>query len=246
MAFPSDTIVDLWTVDLSLPFAREQDLMKLLSADELHRADAFVFDEDRTRYICWQGSLRCILGGYLGISPALVTFERAEFGKPFLCPAINPSDIRFNISHSHTLMLVAVARARELGIDVEYHRDNIVAEQIPERFLSPREVVQLRALPLQLQQRAFFNCWTRKEAYIKALGEGLSHPLHSFDVSFAPDADAALRYVAGNPEELTRWSFHNIELGSSYSAALVVEGSGCSVRKMSWQRSSSIDCSLCY
>ena len=121
-------------------------------------------------------------------------------------------------------MLIVVARGRELGVDIERTRPDVLKDGIAERFFSQLEVTMLRALPAHLQADAFFNCWTRKEAYIKARGEGLSLPLDKFDVSLAPGEPAAVLGTRIGPEELSRWSLRELAVGAGYAAAFVAEG----------------------
>ena len=142
--------------------------------------------------------------------------------------------IRFNMSHSHGVALYAVTRDREVGIDVEFIRRDLEVEQIAERFFSPRETATLRALPTALREHAFFLCWTRKEAYIKARGEGLSLPLDQFDVSLIPGGPAALLSAHPDSSEALRWSLQELPLASGYVAALALEGRGGPVSCWQW------------
>lgn len=144
--------------------------------------------------------------------------------KPALAEDSDESAIRFNMSHSHDLALYAVTRNRELGIDLEHIRKDFASHEIAQQFFSPREVARLRALPLSMQTKAFFNCWTRKEAYIKATGKGLSLPLHQFDVSLVPGEPTLLLSTRENPQEASRWTLRELKPGPGYVVALAVEG----------------------
>jgi 4'-phosphopantetheinyl transferase len=146
----------------------------------------------------------------------------------------NHGELGFNLAHSHELALYAITRGREVGIDLERIRSNLVDEQIAERFFSPREVVVLRGLPTHRQREAFFNCWTRKEAYVKAKGQGLSIPLDQFDVSLAPGEPAALLSTQWHPQEASRWSLQKLNPGCGYVAALAVEGHDWQVKCWQW------------
>jgi 4'-phosphopantetheinyl transferase len=130
--------------------------------------------------------------------------------------------------------LYAVARGREIGIDLEFMRCDLEVEEIAERFFSRRETATLRALPTDLRKYAFFLCWTRKEAYIKARGEGLSLPLNQFDVSLIPGEPAALLSAQPDSDEALRWSLHEMTIASGYVAALAVEGRGWSLSCWQW------------
>ena len=156
--------------------------------------------------------------------PQYLRFTYGPRGKPALATDMGAVSLRFNVSHSHGLALYAMTRGRELGVDVERIRPEIVQEQVAERFFSPREVTTLRALPVPLQATAFFACWTRKEAYIKATGEGLALPLDQFDVSLAPGEPAALLRTAWDPQEAPRWTMQDLDPAPGYRAAVAVAG----------------------
>lgn len=142
--------------------------------------------------------------------------------------------LHFNVSHSNGLALYAVARGREIGIDLEFVREDIAGLEIAERFFSSREVSALRALAPSEYTVAFFDCWTRKEAYIKARGEGLSHPLHGFTVSLAPGTPAAILNIDADPHEAARWTLVALSPGDGYRAALAVEGRVAHLRCWRW------------
>jgi 4'-phosphopantetheinyl transferase len=165
--------------------------------------------------------LRSILAHYLDCQPAQVRFVYAAHGKPMLAGA---TDLRFNLTHSHGLALLAVTRGREIGVDVEHIRDDIDREPLAERFFSPVEVAALRSLAVELRREAFYRCWTRKEAFIKAVGKGLALPLDRFDVTLGPDEPAALLATHYDPSEAMRWSMHNLTPGKGFAGALTVEG----------------------
>lgn len=216
--------VHVWRATLDQPTPRVQSLRRILAADEQARADRFYFEKGRVRFIVARGLLRMILGRYLDREPSQLRFDYSPYGKPALASESGGETLRFNVSHSHGLALYAVTRGREIGIDVEYIRADVASEQIAERFFSSREVAVLRALPVEAQAEAFFNCWTRKEAYIKARGEGLSLPLDQFDVSLVPGEPAALLSTRPDPHEASRWSLQELTPGPGYVAALAVEG----------------------
>jgi len=179
-------------------------LAGLLTPDELERAARFHFERDRNRYVVCRGTLRELLG-------VKAPFVYGPYGKPFM----EGSEIRFNVSHSHGMGMIAIARGREVGCDIERVEQKFADEQIPERFFSPAEVAALRALPAAEQCEAFFRIWTRKEAFIKACGMGLSLPLDSFDVTLGRRA-ALLRGGEG-------WSLDSVDAPEGYAAAVVLE-----------------------
>ena len=216
--------VHVWRISLEPDAEHVWCLRQLLAADETARADRFHFAKDRRHFIVARGALRVILGRYLGLDPRHLAFSYSAYGKPALATAPAGDWLRFNISHSHELALCAMTRGREVGIDIEHIRANVSSEAIAERYFSPREVAALRALPADLRRAAFFTCWTRKEAYIKARGEGLSFPLDRFDVSLTPGEPAALLRTLGDPHEASRWTLQALAPGPGYIAALAVEG----------------------
>lgn len=188
------------------------------------RAELFHFEQDRKRFIVGRGVLRTILALYLGTEPSRLQFCYGPHGKPYLADRLGDATLRFNLAHSHELALYAFTRGREIGVDLEYIRYMPGVEQIAARFFSTRENAVLHALPTSQKQEAFFNCWTLKEAYIKAIGNGLAQPLDKFDVSLAPGEPARLLSVEGAPEEASRWSLKALTPAPGYVAALAVEG----------------------
>ena len=218
--------VHVWRASLNQPHLTLQYLDGLLASEERERAARFHFERDRHHFIAARGLLRDILARYLKLPPESLQIKYSSYGKPFLADECGGEWLRFNVSHSGELALFAFSRGRELGIDIEKIRKDLPHQQLASDFFSRQEVDALQALPAHLQQEAFFLCWTRKEAYIKGVGEGLSLPLHSFDVSLTPGAPASLLAVRGNAEEAARWTLQALEPGPNYHATLVVEGSG--------------------
>jgi 4'-phosphopantetheinyl transferase len=226
--------VHVWAAPLDPPAAAVGRNAALLAPDERTRAERFRFDRDRRRFTVARGVLRTLLGRYLATDPRAVAFRYESHGKPVLADAFAAHGIRFNVSHSGEMALFAFARGRELGVDVEEVRRMEDGLDIAERFFSQAEVAAFRALPDEIRDDAFFNCWTRKEAYIKAVGEGLSFPLHVFDVSLAPGEPARL-LASRDPQQAERWSLRGLpDPAPGYRAALVVEGEGWDVACWRW------------
>jgi 4'-phosphopantetheinyl transferase len=195
----------------------------LLSGDELSRAARFHFAKDRNHFIAGRALLRLLLATYSGIDAAELQFSYAEKGKPALVETQRNS-IDFNLAHSHGLALFAFAKSRAVGVDLEFMREDLADQQIATRFFSPHEVEALSTVAAESKREAFFNCWTRKEAYIKARGDGLSLSLAGFDVSLRPDEPAVLLRNYKEPAEPGRWTMRAIPMPSGYVAALVVAG----------------------
>jgi 4'-phosphopantetheinyl transferase len=216
--------VHLWRIELAKEGDGIQRCRRVLCADEVARADRFYFERDRRRFTVARAAMREILSRYTGVPAMDLAFCYRAKGKPELSGGPEQSGIKFNLSHSSELALLAVTRGLTVGVDIESIKADFASDGIAERFFSASEVQTLLSLPASERTEAFFSCWTRKEAYIKALGEGLSVPLDSFAVAFAPGTVAALLHVRVDPAEVERWSMYNIEVGEGYKAALVVEG----------------------
>jgi len=217
--------VHLWRASLDVAAERVTLLERTLSPDERARAARYRFARDRVRYVVARGTLRAILGRYLDLDPAGLRFVYGPQGKPALAPE-HGRELSFNLSHAGDIALCAVTRDRRVGVDVEQVVPDVAGSTVAEHTFSPRDVATLRALPLHEQTAAFFRCWTRKEAYVKALGAGFSLDLTSFDVSLAPGEPPALLATRPDPTEAARWSFHDVDAGPGYVAALAVEGHG--------------------
>jgi 4'-phosphopantetheinyl transferase len=230
--------VHIWRIDLARQDDEIRRCRQVLSADEVERADRFYFERDRTRFTVARAAMREILSRYTGLAAMELRFSYGPKGKPELSAGMEQTGIRFNLSHSAELALLAVARGLQVGIDVEWIKADFGSDEIAERFFSATEVQTLRSLPASQRVEAFFSCWTRKEAYIKALGEGLSVPLDSFAVAFGPAIAAALLHVKVDPAEVERWSMYDIEVSEGYEAALVAEGKNHQLKQMEWARAS--------
>lgn len=222
----ADNEVHLWGIDLDAVATGESRWRTVLSPDELARADRFHFARDRQHFTATRALLRMVLGSYLGCDPSRLTFVYSDKGKPFL-GANSTIPVQFNVSHSGARSVLAFSLGRDVGVDVERIRHNLDCDLLAERYFSPAEQEALVALPLPERCSAFFRCWTRKEAYIKAHGAGLSLPLDSFDVSIARGEKSALLATRPDAAEAARWSLCELDAGDGYAAALCVKGRGC-------------------
>ncbi|SIO60273.1 4'-phosphopantetheinyl transferase [Singulisphaera sp. GP187] len=226
--------VHVWMASLEQAEHEIAQFRTLLDEPERKRADRYSFEKGRRHFTVARGLLRVLLGRYLRIEPSHVQFSYNAHGKPALADAHEPDLVRFNISHSGEIALFGFARERELGIDLETIRPDFAADAIAARFFAPAELAAIRSLPAEERIQAFFTCWTRKEAYIKAQGKGLALPLDSFEVSLAPGAPAAVLVTHDNRDEAARWSLHELHPGPGYVGALAVAGEGCRVRVRTW------------
>jgi 4'-phosphopantetheinyl transferase len=227
--------VHVWRVSLRQGPGVLESLAATLSPDERRRAGRYHFRKDGESFVVSRGVLRDILGQYLSVSPARIRFTYNEFGKPDLCAEVADAPLRFNVSHAHETALFAITSGREVGVDVEFIREDFAALDTAERFFSEVEVAALRGLPRGSRTLAFFNCWTRKEAYIKARGEGLSLPLKQFAVSAAPGEPAALLSAEHAPDAVSRWSLVELHPGPGYVGALAFEGTEVAHCCWEWQ-----------
>jgi 4'-phosphopantetheinyl transferase len=223
--------VHVWRASLAQPVEAQERFLRTLDLEERERASRFHFEKHRRRFIVGRGVLRLLLGRYLEIAPEAVRFAYGPYGKPSLGGEHGASRLRFNASHSHELAVYGFVQEREIGVDVEYVKDDFQSEEIAVRFFSAREVQTLTALPKDERHAAFFRCWTRKEAYIKAIGSGLSHPLDQFDVTLTADEPAALLRDAQDAEAAAQWEMFNLEFAERYKGALIVEGRGHTLRR---------------
>jgi 4'-phosphopantetheinyl transferase len=226
-------LVHIWRVALEQPVSLVHQLEQRLSADEQERAARFHFERDRRRFIVGRGALRTLLCRYLQIEPTRLKLCYGKYGKPYLAEESKGSALHFNLAHSNELAVYAFACEGEVGIDIEYIHPLADLDQIAAQFLSKNESTALLELSDDQRLTTFFNCWTRKEAYIKALGEGLSHPLDQFQVSLIPGEPAQLLQVEGFPEEVSRWLMTAFVPAPGFVAALMVEGRDRSVQY--WQ-----------
>jgi 4'-phosphopantetheinyl transferase len=228
--------VHVWRASLEPETEAVSRMRQLLSADEQERANRFHFEIDRRHFIVARGCLRTILSRYIGIAPDEIRFRYATHGKPMLANSIEQvPTLRFNLSHSHNLALFGFTRVGEIGVDIEYIRPDFNGDDVARRFFSPAEVACLNEIPPVDRYKAFFSCWTRKEAFVKARKLGLSLALDQFDVSLSPQVPAALLRTRWNEDEASRWSLNAIEVEPGYVAAVAVEGHNWHLTR--WQTS---------
>jgi 4'-phosphopantetheinyl transferase len=217
--------VHVWQMSLEQPSHVVERFRGTLEADEIDRASRFHFEKHRRHFIVGRGFMRDVIARYLQAQPRQLSFSYGTYGKPALA---TDHTLRFNLSHSGEIALLGVTLDRELGVDVEQVRENFATEEIARRFFSRAEVDDFNALARNEQVAAFFRCWTRKEAYIKAVGKGLSQSLDAFDVTLAPGAAAALLRAEG--DDVTRWLMAELDVGPGYAAAIAVEAPVSTIR----------------
>lgn len=223
---PDLALLDIWSWSLDQSDDEIARLSTLLSTDEVIRAARFIKERDAMRYVAGRGRLRLILGDYLGIAPRKLTFAYNDFGKPYLTSA-SRADLHFNLSHSADRAVLAISDRFPLGIDIEQARP--MEEDIAGHFFSPKECAILRAMPQHLYIPGFYRCWTRKEAFVKAHGAGLSLALDAFDVPLGSETTLRLERLddtIGTPDD---WSLLDLAVPEGFFGAVAALTSGTPV-----------------
>jgi len=221
--FSADAAIDVVVTRLEVKAEAVHASAALLSDAERQRASRFAFDRDRNRFIVARARLRELLAKRLGVAPESIELEYGTHGKPALARGRPGPDLRFNVSHSEDVAVYAFSRGREIGIDIEAIRVIRDADDIATRFFSRRENEAYVALDSRDRPLGFFNCWTRKEAFIKALGDGLYYPLDCFDVSLAPGEPAKILRVQDTPGDECGWCLSSFSPAPGFVAAVVSE-----------------------
>jgi 4'-phosphopantetheinyl transferase len=223
--------VHIWLVQTNDESSSPDDCKDLLSRVEQDRASKFRFETDQRRYTTSHAALRSILANYLNSPARELQFAAGPYGKPKLAPIHATEKVEFNLSHSHELALIAVAQGREIGVDVEWVREDFAFDEVAQRFFTTKEVAALHALPFHLQREAFYKCWTSKEAFLKAKGTGLAGQLDEVEIVAS---DQVVR-VKGT---ILNFSLLELAVNAGYVAALVVEGSEPRLSYYGWTRPS--------
>lgn len=212
--------VDIWYWPLDVDAARHDALFALLSEDERSRCFSFVQQRHQRQFAVGRGQLRETLGAYVGAAPADLRFSYNPFGKP----AFEGAGPHFNLSHSGGWAALAVCSTAPIGIDIEAFRP--IEDGIAKRFFAPAEYATLNALPGHLWQQGFYRCWTRKEAFIKACGPGLSMPLDSFEVTLTPDEPPRFLRIDDPHYSCENWSLSHLDLGPDLVGAVTLDTGG--------------------
>lgn len=218
-AAPGPGAVEVYTTPLTVSETVLPALRQLLSDDERARADRFIDAHVGVRFTVGRAALRLLLGNRLSRPPESLDFDYGAKGKP----ALRHADLGFNVSHSGDLAVIAIAPQRAVGIDIERYRDDLDHLKLARRFFSDAERDDIDSLPLDQRQDAFYACWTRKEAYMKAVGDGFSIPLNAFRVSVPPDEPPALLHVRSDPEEPSRWTLRDLTVPAGYRACIAIQ-----------------------
>jgi 4'-phosphopantetheinyl transferase len=213
----SNNEVHIWTMPARASGAVVAQFERVLSEDEAKRAARFHFSHLRDSFVITHGVLRHLLAGYLSLDPARICFNHGDKGKPGLASADN---LKFNLTHSGGISAIAFTMGCQLGIDAEHIRPIEEMQPIANRYFSAKEAAELMLLPENEREAAFFRCWTRKEAYVKAIGDGLSCALDSFQVTLLPNMPPRLVHIGGDRVAAEMWSLHDLCVAPDYAAAL--------------------------
>lgn len=223
----------MWIAALDLPPHTQTVCEGLLSTEELERARRFHFERDRRRYAAARGILRLLIGRYLALAPAAVPLNVDHYGKPHVASEQNASALQFNLSHAAGLALYGFTRHRRIGVDLEQVRPDVAIAEIAASHFPPGEIERLRALPPAQQAEAFFVCWTRHEALLKARGCGLAGPPPA-EEAFLP-SESAQGSAAGVGASETQWTATTLIPALGFVGAVVVEGSSRPLRCWRWE-----------
>jgi 4'-phosphopantetheinyl transferase len=224
---PIPKSVDVWAIWLNAPTSVSNIFRDLISSEEILRADRFVFERLKVSFEVSHGALRVLLAQYLKCSPREIMFALGPKGKPMLC---GNSQLRFSMAHSGELAIYAISLGFEIGVDVEKLHDIRDFEQIAKRYFCQEEASQLLSIAGEKRrEEAFFRCWTRKESYIKAIGDGLSVPLDQFQVTLLPDAPARFIHIGHDTNAAAAWTLQHLEPAPGYVGALAYRGAALSI-----------------
>ncbi|MDA0194648.1 MAG: 4'-phosphopantetheinyl transferase superfamily protein [Bacteroidetes bacterium] len=228
----TDDIVHVWEVDLNVDPAFLKTCSRTLSPDELERANKYAFEKDHNYFIARRGVLRKLIGHYLNAKPDSIYFNYGPFGKPYL-PKYH--DFQFNLAHSNGHALMAFSIKIPLGIDLEFINRNLEFDNIADHFFSRGETKSLKNVSTEQKAISFYNCWTRKEAFIKARGDGLTFPLDKFEVSIEPNDQKALIGLYHDSENAGDWTIKSLEVEGDFAAALAFKDKNISVNSNVWE-----------
>ena len=220
---PGPGTILCWVVDLQQPADRVAVLTQVLTVDERQRADRFVFGRDRRRFVVTRACLRDLLGRAGDVPATAIRFEYGVHGKPSLVPDMGRPTLHFNVSHSDELALIVLAADRPVGVDLEAIRPLPDLHDIATRYFAAAETSTIVGMPARERELAFFLCWTRKEAFVKARGEGLTLPLDRFRVSCRPGEPARILDIDGSPAAAAEWSIYDLRPAPGFVGAVVMQ-----------------------
>jgi 4'-phosphopantetheinyl transferase len=227
--------VHLWSVSFDTPSEKLGYFRSTLSADEKERVDRFLKIEDHELYTITRGALRSLLGAYLAIEPSEVEFAYDALGKPSLVGMGAQAALNFSVSHSGAQALLGFTRGRRIGVDLERVSADADVLELAERYFSSNEFETLRSLTAEMQHEAFYCGWTRKEAYLKARGEGIFFGLERVEVSLVPGERAIIKKVSDDPNVSENWILEHLLPAPNYIGAVAAEGHDITFRFFRWE-----------
>jgi 4'-phosphopantetheinyl transferase len=214
--------VHIWRIDINQHLNDIINLLAILDNKEKQQAQRFKFNKDRNCLICSHAILRILLSKYLACVPKSITYEYNQYGKPML--SNNNNKLHFNLSHSHQKAIIAITKDNPIGIDIEYMQTKQSLAEIAKRFFAAQEYHEYKQLPNKQKIHGFYNAWTRKEAFVKAIGEGITHPLKNFVVNLTPGTNAKILSIKNHETAPQDWQLHSFTVAEKYCAALAWEG----------------------
>jgi 4'-phosphopantetheinyl transferase len=226
--------IHVWATTLTAAPGKLETFATTLSPDETARANKFKFEKHRNRFIAGRGIVREILGQYLKAKPSELHFDYSTNGKPELAGKFAAAGIHFNLAHTEDLALIAVTRMGRLGVDVEGVRPIKNADELVARFFSPREDQLFQKVSDAEKPAAFFNLWTRKEALLKATGEGITRSLSLVEVSFLPGEPARLLAISGDAEKAAQWTLRELSPATGYTGAIAIQTGDVDAKCWKW------------
>jgi 4'-phosphopantetheinyl transferase len=230
---PATGEIHVWRIDLNC--AATPASASLLSPDERERAARLLVEDKRAQFVAGRGVLRRVLGQYLGVAPQALVFAYGPHGKPTLRNDGSAAELAFNFSHSANLALIGVARAGTIGIDIEHRGRHISVAPFARHILSASEAATLARRPQARHRQVLLATWTRKEAYLKALGVGLSRPMTGFTTGIAEDGATVVRELEDAGGKPQPWAFIPLAAHPDYLACLAVPGRDWTVQRFDWQ-----------
>ena len=229
----SEKVVHLWRIELDQSDGLVSRMRQMITADEIEWANRLRFYRDQRRYILAHAALRQIIAGYVHVCPQQILFRSSAYGKPYLAGS-QADQLYFNLSHSGEIALLGVACRPQIGVDVETIRPIDDLMSLARNCFSTNEYEQLDALPDSQKLAVFFTIWTRKEAFIKAIGEGLSYPLDLFEVSTHPDEQGRIVHIAGSIQEAQTWTLQAVRPAHGYTGAIAIRETSLSTNYWDW------------
>ncbi len=212
--------VHIWYINIEDYLDRIADFYSLLNENERLRAKRFKFKKDHDCFVVSHSVLRILIGKYLNCLPKIICFNANEYGKPFVLFNQKPTPLEFNLSHSHERALIAITEHHAIGADIERMNHRLAGDEIVERFFSEHERLEYQILSEDQRAQGFYNAWTRKEAFIKAIGKGIFYELNKFSVRLTSEKPAKIISIENNMAEADQWQLHGFMPEEKYCAAV--------------------------